>query len=56
MEKIDFKKTLKPLYSPPVVPPLEGLWWADDPRSFITREKDRWRWTAPPFPTPALRA
>lgn len=28
-----------------VVPPLEGLWWADDPKSFITREKDRWRWT-----------
>ena len=100
MEKIDLKKTLKPLYNPPagefvsvevprmqfakvdgegdpntapayrssvewlygvsyaakfaakaalgkdyVVPPLEGLWWADDPRSFITREKDRWRWT-----------
>lgn len=100
MEKIDFRKALKPLYSPPagefalvdvppmqfvkvdgegdpntapayrsalewlygvsyamkfaakaalgrdyVVPPLEGLWWADDPKSFITREKDRWRWT-----------
>lgn len=28
-----------------VVPPLEGLWWADDMRTFITREKDRWRWT-----------
>ena len=28
-----------------VVPPLEGLWWADEPRSFITREKDKWRWT-----------
>lgn len=100
MEKIDFKKTLKPLYNPRAgefasvelpqmqfvkvngdgdpnttpayrsavewlygvsyamkfaakaalgkdyaVPPLEGLWWADDPKSFITREKDRWRWT-----------
>lgn len=100
MTKIDFRKTLKPLYHPPagefvlvevprmqfvkvdgkgdpntarayrsavewlygvsftmkfaakaalgrdyVVPPLEGLWWADDPGSFITREKDRWRWT-----------
>jgi len=22
-----------------VVPPLEGLWWAADPKSFITREK-----------------
>ena len=28
-----------------VVPPLEGLWTADDPASFILREKDRWRWT-----------
>jgi hypothetical protein len=28
-----------------VVPPLEGLWWADDPKSFVTREKDLWRWT-----------
>jgi hypothetical protein len=100
VDRIDFKKTLKPLYSPPgdafvtievpkmqfvkvdgegdpntapayrsaviwlysvsyamkfaakatlgkdyVVPPLEGLWWADDPKSFVTREKDLWRWT-----------
>jgi hypothetical protein len=28
-----------------VVPPLEGLWWADDPADFIARRKDRWRWT-----------
>jgi len=27
-----------------VVPPLEGLWWADDMDDFITRRKDRWRW------------
>lgn len=27
-----------------VVGPLEGLWWADDPRAFITRAKDTWRW------------
>jgi hypothetical protein len=100
VDKIDFKKTLQPLYSPPtyefvtvevpemlfvkvdgegdpnttpayrsavswlystsyamkfsakaslgkdyVVPPLEGLWWADDPKSFVTREKHLWRWT-----------
>lgn len=100
MEKTDFRKTLRPLYSPPagrfvtidvppmqfvkvdgagdpntapayrtalewlysvsyaikfaakasqgrdyVVPPLEGLWHADDPGSFVRREKDRWRWT-----------
>jgi hypothetical protein len=38
-----------------VVPPLEGLWWADDPKSFVTREKHLWRWTmmimAPDFIT-----
>ncbi|MBO9544335.1 GyrI-like domain-containing protein [Caulobacter sp.] len=27
-----------------VVPPLEGLWWADDMDDFVTRRKDRWRW------------
>lgn len=27
------------------VPPLEGLWWADDPADFVARRKDRWRWT-----------
>lgn len=27
------------------VPPLEGLWWADDPADFTARRKDRWRWT-----------
>ena len=40
-----------------VVPPLEALWWADDPKSFVRREKDRWRWTvmimAPDFVTEA---
>ncbi|MCX7559832.1 GyrI-like domain-containing protein [Sulfitobacter sp. F26204] len=28
-----------------VVPPLEGLWWADDPADFTTRNKDQWNWT-----------
>ena len=36
-----------------IVPPLEGLWWAEDPADFIARRKDRWCWTmmimAPPF-------
>jgi len=27
------------------VPPLEGLWWADDPADFARRRKDSWRWT-----------
>lgn len=29
-----------------VVPPLEALWWSDDPGVFVRREKDRWSWTA----------
>ncbi len=28
-----------------VVPPLEGLWWADDMNTFITREKNAWQYT-----------
>jgi hypothetical protein len=28
-----------------VVPPLEGLWWADSPKDFVARKKDKWRWT-----------
>lgn len=28
-----------------VVAPLEGLWWADDPEVFVTREKAAWQWT-----------
>lgn len=29
-----------------VVPPLEGLWWADDMTTFTTaRDKSRWSWT-----------
>lgn len=29
-----------------VVPPLEGLWWADDPSAFtFDRDKSAWQWT-----------
>lgn len=28
-----------------VVAPLEGLWRADDPESFVTRDKSAWSWT-----------
>lgn len=28
-----------------VVGPLEGLWWADDMATFVTREKSAWKWT-----------
>jgi hypothetical protein len=41
-----------------VVPPLEGVWWADDPASFVTREKHLWHWTmmimVPDFVTGAM--
>jgi hypothetical protein len=43
-----------------VVPPLEGLWWADDMDDFIARRKDRWRWrmmiALPPWIDSALIA
>jgi hypothetical protein len=28
-----------------VVGPLEGLWWAKDMNTFVTREKSKWSWT-----------
>lgn len=40
--KFAAKASLKKDY---VAPPLEGLWWADDPADFVARYKDRWRWT-----------
>ena len=40
------------------VPPLEGLWWAEDNAAFTERAKDRWNWTmmimAPGFVTPEM--
>lgn len=36
------KKELERDYT---VAPLEGLWWADDMDSFLTRDKDAWSWT-----------
>ena len=36
------KKTLEKDY---VVPPLEGLWWAEDMNTFLTRDKSAWDWT-----------
>jgi len=27
------------------VMPLEGLWWADDPRAFYEADKSSWKWT-----------
>jgi hypothetical protein len=28
------------------VPPLEGLWWADDMNAFASKNRDAWKWTA----------
>ena len=36
------KKTLERDYP---VPPLEGLWWAEDMTTFLTGEKSQWDWT-----------
>ena len=36
------KNTLEKDY---VVPPLEGLWWAEDMETFQTRNKSAWNWT-----------
>jgi hypothetical protein len=27
------------------VPPLEGLWWAEDMEAYLSREKSEWQWT-----------
>ena len=29
-----------------VVPPLEAVWWADDPGAFVRNDRSSWRWTA----------
>ncbi|SFM07185.1 GyrI-like domain-containing protein [Shimia aestuarii] len=29
-----------------VVPPLEALWWADDPSVFVSGTRSAWQWTA----------
>ena len=40
--KFNSKKTLRKDY---VVPPLEGLWWADDMNAYTTGRKEEWLWT-----------
>lgn len=29
-----------------VVPPLEALWWAEDPAAFVAGDRGAWQWTA----------
>ena len=40
--KFASKKELEQDY---VVPPLEGLWWAEDMEAFTRRDKSAWDWT-----------
>ncbi len=28
-----------------VVPPSEGLWWADDMKDFVQSNREKWKWT-----------
>jgi hypothetical protein len=39
------KFALKAMSQDYVVPPLEALWTAENPSSFVARRKDEWRWT-----------
>lgn len=39
--KFHCKKTLEKDH---VVPPMDGLWWADDMSSFAQRDKSVWKW------------
>lgn len=40
--KFKVKKTLAIDYG---LPPLEGLWWADDMAAFLAGDKAKWKWT-----------
>jgi hypothetical protein len=40
--KFALKKTLGIEFK---VSPLEGLWWADDPKQFFLDQRDGWHWT-----------
>lgn len=56
--KIKFRSK-KDLEKDHVVPPLEGLWWADDMEAFnVQRDKSAWDWTMmimqPDWITPAM--
>jgi len=39
--KFNAKKRLEKVF---VVPPLQGLWWADDMGDFIKGNKEKWKW------------
>jgi len=58
-ESVSFKKAIEALFTVSYkakfwirrnrridygVMPLEGLWWADDPKVFTEADKDKWKW------------
>lgn len=43
--KLKFMAKLGPLGMDYVVPPLEGLWWANDFTAFEEDRRDEWKWT-----------
>ncbi|MDQ8183289.1 GyrI-like domain-containing protein [Pelagicoccus sp. SDUM812005] len=42
---LKFMAKLGPVGQDYVVPPLEGLWWADDMGAFVEGRRDEWKWT-----------
>lgn len=42
---LKFMSKLGPTAQDYVVPPLEGLWWADDMSAFVEQRRDEWKWT-----------
>ncbi|MDQ8199364.1 GyrI-like domain-containing protein [Pelagicoccus enzymogenes] len=42
---LKFMSKLGPTAQDYVVPPLEGLWWADDMNAFAEGRRDEWKWT-----------
>ncbi len=42
---LKFMSKLGPAAQDYVVPPLEGLWWADDMDAFGEGRRDEWKWT-----------
>lgn len=41
---VKFMSKLGPLAQDYVVPPLEGLWWADDMTAFVENRRQEWKW------------
>ncbi|WP_221774557.1 GyrI-like domain-containing protein [Pelagicoccus albus] len=42
---LKFMAKTSPVQQDYVVPPLEGLWWADDMSAFQEKRREEWKWT-----------